>query len=112
MKNTWGNGVLYDKEQTDELLKGQNQFWYSFKSSLLNHFGCNPSRGGGQFHYKSKQFENSVKKNNQAILSANVKVVGTALQVCKMKAAALHFESMLGYLSFCGVDVGNIGHGR
>jgi hypothetical protein len=29
-----------------------------------------------------------------------------------MKAAALAYETMVGLLSYCGADVGNIGHGR
>ena len=29
-----------------------------------------------------------------------------------MKSAALYFEHFLGFLSFTGVDIGNVGHGR
>ncbi|CAB4023381.1 Hypothetical predicted protein [Paramuricea clavata] len=32
--------------------------------------------------------------------------------VCKMKAAGVAYETMVGFLSSCGADVGNIGHGR
>ena len=94
------------------LIEGGNQTWYSFKSSITDHISCNPKRGGGNFHFKSKQFEAAQEKQYMSTLSATTKVVGCALQVCKIKAAATHFETLVGFLSFCGVDVGNIGHGR
>jgi hypothetical protein len=41
----------------------------------------------------------------------NTNLVAAGVQVCKMKAAAMNYESMVGFLSSCGADVGNVGHG-
>ncbi len=45
-------------------------------------------------------------------IDINVKLVAAGIEVCKMKSAGSSHESLVAFLSFCGVDVGNIGHGR
>ena len=45
-------------------------------------------------------------------MSVNANVVVTAIETCKVKSAAASFESLLGLVSICGADIGNIGHGR
>jgi len=112
LKNCWGNGITYDEEKTAHLVNGENQLWYSFKTSLLEHLACNPKRSGGDFHFKAKQFEAAQQRKTKSNIQANTNVVTAGIEVCKMKSAACSFESMLGFMSFCRVDVGNIGHGR
>ena len=94
------------------LLSGGNQIWYSFKSSLIEHLKYHLTRSGGQFHFKAKQFEYKTKKLENETIQANTIVVSAAIEVAKMKTAALSFEHFLGFLTFSGVDVGNIGHSR
>ncbi|CAB4027232.1 Hypothetical predicted protein, partial [Paramuricea clavata] len=45
-------------------------------------------------------------------MDINTNLVSAAIQVCKMKSAGMAYETMVGFLSSCGADVGNIGHGR
>ena len=53
-----------------------------------------------------------MKKSEEKLLHANIAVVSAGIEACKVKTAARSFESLIAFLSFCGVDVGNIGHGR
>ena len=109
---SWGHGLIYDQRKTDSLISGSNQDWYSFKSAIWDHMSCSSIRNGGQFHMKSLQHmfkDNKRKARNTAV---NVKLVSAGIEVCKMKAAASHYESVVSLLSFCNADVGNIGHGR
>ena len=102
----------YDKSKTDLLLQGSNQVWYHFKQALKEHVNCSSKRSGGQVHLKAKQFAVSMKKKETERMNTNANVVAAALETCKMKSAALSFESLLGLVSFCGSDIGNIGHSR
>ena len=111
-KLTFGNGILYTENRKEKLLSGGNQCWYNFKSSLQEHLGCNSERNGGKFHFKSKQYEVKMKKSEEKLLHANIAVVSAGIEACKVKTIARSFESLVAFLSFCGVDVGNIGHGR
>ena len=95
LKNIWGNGVLYDEDKTMLLIEGGNQTWYSFKSSIIDHISCNPKRGGGNFHFKSKQFEAAQEKQFMSTLSATTKVVGCALQVCAVHVPNNQFSKKL-----------------
>jgi hypothetical protein len=113
IKNSWGNGLTYNAENTKKLMSGENQiYWYSFKESLSEHLSCHPHRSGGQFHLKAKQYQAIQKKKKIAQVNSNMTVVSAGIEVCKMKAAGSTFENMIGLLSFCGANVGNIGHGR
>ncbi len=109
---SWGNGIQYDKSKTDLLLQGSNQIWYHFKQVLKEHVNCSSKRSGGQMHLKAKQFAVSMKKKETECINTNANVVAAALETCKMKSAALSFESLLALVSFCGSEIGNIGHGR
>ena len=96
----------------EALVSGGNQDWYNFKRALTDHVSCSSIRSGGHEHFKAKQYEIKERKRNAQNLKVNTNLVSAAIQVCKMKAAALNYENMIGFLSFCGSDVGAIGHGR
>mgnify|MGYP002803991543 CR=1 FL=1 len=102
----------YDKSKTDMLLQGSNQVWYHFKQALKEHVNYSSKRSGGQMHLKAKQFAVAMKKKETESMNTNANVVGAGLETCKMKSAALSFESLLVLVTFCGSDIGNIGHGR
>ena len=102
----------YTKSKTDLLLQGSNQVWYHFKQGLKEHVNCSSKQSGGQVHLKAKQFAVSMKKKETEHMNTNAKVAAAALETCKMKSAALSFKSLLGLVSFCGSDIGNIGHSR
>ena len=93
-------------------MSGCNQAWYSFKSSMVEHLGCSSVRSGGQEHYNAKQFVLKEKQFQKRNMDMNTTLVAAAIQVCKMKAAGSSYERLVGFLSLCGSDVGNIGHGR
>lgn len=112
MKNPWATGVAYDNDKAEKLYNGGNQIWYSFKDAIIDHLSCHPTRNAGQCHLKAKLFRSQQERENKQRLSTNMNVVSAGLQVIKMKAAALQFESMIALLSLCGSEVGNIGHGR
>ena len=93
-------------------MNGGNQQWFSFKNSLIEHVGCSSSCSGGQEHFKAKQHAMKDEKMNERNMAINTNLVSAAIQICKMKAAGLGYETIVGFLSYCGADVGNIGHGR
>ena len=96
----------------EALVAEGNQHWYNFKRSLTDHISCSSIRSGGHEHFKAKQYEIRERKRNAENIKINTNLVSAAIQVCKMKAPALNYESMIGFLSFCGSDVESIGHGR
>ena len=103
---------MYEKEKAQCLMAGKNQLWYHFKSALIEHIGCSSSRSGGQEHFKAQQYAIKEKETKARLVDVNTNLVSAGIQVCKMKAASSAYETMVGFLSFCGADVGNIGHGR
>ena len=62
----------------------------------------------------SKPFKHAIKekKIKARNMDVNTNLVSAAVQVCKIKAASMAYKSMVGSISSCGADVGNIGHGR
>eukprot|EP00794_Sanderia_malayensis_P018527 gene18527-20387_t len=60
------------------------------------------SHGSGRI-YDREKYESFINGKNQLC---------AGIEVCKMKSAASHFESLVGFFSFCGADVGHLGHGR
>ncbi|XP_046847235.1 uncharacterized protein LOC124440832 [Xenia sp. Carnegie-2017] len=61
---------------------------------------------------KALQYHLSQKQRKERNIDTNVKLVSAGIEICKIKTAALSYESLVAFLSFCGVDVGTIGHGR
>lgn len=103
---------MYAKEKTEAIMVGGNQTWYSFKKSMIEHLGCSSLRSGGQEHYKAKKFALKEMKMQKKITGINTTLVSAAIHTCKIKAAGMAYERMVGFLSYAGVDVGNLGHGR
>lgn len=92
--------------------KGKNQDWYSFKSALCEHMSCSSIRSGGQLHMSALQHKFQVERRALRNNSVIINIINAGIEVCKMKAAATHFESVITLLSICQADVGNLGHGR
>lgn len=93
-------------------MNGGNQQWYSFKNAMIEHLGCSSIRNGGNEHFKAKKYimkESKMQKRNKNV---NTNLVSAAIQVCTMKSAGMSYENLIGFLSACGADIGNIGHGR
>ena len=110
--NTFAVGISVNKEKVEALIAGGNQKWYSFKSMMLDHVGCSTARNGDFSHYKAlvaQKQSRKIKNTVQSIVSSQLK---GALTVVKVKAASLHYENIIGSLQSCGVNIGNIGHGR
>ena len=87
--NSFGGGILIEKERLEKFITGSNQAWYSMKNMAVEHGSCSTLRNGGVTHYKALVDE---KKRNT--LKATVKQVvcnqlKSALLVVKMKAASL-----------------------
>ncbi len=110
--NSWSTGIVYSKEKMVKLIAGSNQEWYNFKQSLTEHLNCHPTRSSGQSHLKAKQYVLGKRKKHARCCETNNNIIAAAISTCKMKASALSYESMLGLMSFCGANVGDIGHGR
>ncbi|XP_078482773.1 uncharacterized protein LOC144743278 isoform X2 [Ciona intestinalis] len=110
--NTLSTGLEIPEERMKHLVSGNNQTWYSLKSMLIEHASCSSKRNGGLSHHKALIW----KKKNSRIRSKITEIVAnqlsSALITIKVKAATLHYESMISFLHCCGSDVGNIGHGR
>ncbi|XP_046862665.1 uncharacterized protein LOC124456224 [Xenia sp. Carnegie-2017] len=110
--NSWGLGLIYDVARTEKYSQGSNQEWYSLKNRILEHVNCSSTRNAGQFHMKALQYHLSQKQRKERNIDTNVKLVSAGIEICKIKTAPLSYESLVAFLSFCGVDVGTIGHGR
>ena len=110
--SSWGHGLTYERQKTEHLMAGGNQQWYSFKNALIEHIGCSSIRSGGQEHFKAKQHAMKERKIQARNMDVNTNLFSAGIQVCKMKAAGMAYETMVSFLSSCGADVGNIGHGR
>ena len=82
------------------------------ENSLNEHLTCHSSRKGGSMHLKARRYENDRTTKLKTKNHVDTNVVSTALTVCKMKAAASSFESMIGLLAMCDANVCSIGHGR
>ena len=108
---TWGSGIIFDTNKVGLLTTGGNQTWYSFKMSLREHHLCSSLCSGSQVHLKAKQHYLKSLQHEGKRLDIITNDVASALEVCKIKSAALLFEPVLGLVSFCGGEIGNIGHG-
>ena len=82
------------------------------KNNITEHMSCSSIQSGGQFHATALQHMLQEKQRKARHTSVTVNIVSAGVEVCKMKSAALHFESMLSFLAFCQADIGNIGHSR
>lgn len=107
--SSWGSGLVFDKEKTEQLMNGKNQQWLSLKNALIEHLGCSSIRSGGQEHFKAMKYSMKEQKTQKRINDVNTNLVSAPIEVCKMKSAGLSYEHLIGFLSACGVD---IGHGR
>lgn len=79
---------------------------------MVEHLCCSSLRSGGQEHFRAKQHVLKEKKFLKKSKEINTTLVGAAIQVCRMKAAGMAYERLIGFLSLVGANVGNIGHGR
>jgi hypothetical protein len=104
--------IKENKEKTEKLMNGKDQQWYSLKNDLIENLGCSSIRSGGQEHFKAKKYSMKEQKAQKRITDVNTNLVSAAIQVCKMKSAGLSYEHLIGFLSACGADIGDIGHGR
>ncbi len=104
--------MVYCKEKTTKLITGSNQDWYNLKKSLIEHISCHPTRSSGQTHLKAKQYVLKERKRHAKCCDINNNIIAAAIAVCKMKAAASSYETMVELLSFCGAEIGDICHGR
>lgn len=109
---SWSTGHIYDFAKSENLMRGKNQQWFSFKHSLIEHYSCSTTRSAGQEHFKAKQFEIREKRLLGRNTQINFNLMSAAITVCKTKAAALQYETMVGLLSLCEADVGDLCHGR
>ena len=96
---SWGGWLIYEKQKTEALMAGRNQHWYCFKNAMIEHIGCSSLKNGGQEHFKVKQQMMVEKKKKRRVMHVNTNLISSAIQVCKMKAAGMSFESMVGFLS-------------
>ena len=79
---------------------------------MIEHLSCDAKRSAGQAHFQSSNFQLKQRKKENEFVKINTNVVSAAIHTCKSKSSALSFESQIALLSFCGVKVGNICHGR
>ena len=74
--------------------------WYSFKNALCEHMSCSSTQSGGQFHVKALQHRMKEERKNAKNMPVYVNVIGAGIEVCKMKASASKFESIIAFLAF------------
>ena len=103
---------MFEMKKTECLINGAHQQWYSLKNSMIEDLGCSSIRTGGQEHSKAKKYAMKEQKTQKRNKDVNTNLVSAAIQICKMKSAGMSYESLIGFLSACGADIGNIGHGR
>jgi uncharacterized protein YjhX (UPF0386 family) len=103
-------GLFLDKRTTHQLIEGGNQTWYRQKKSCMDHLCL--SDEGSKVHKTAMESYKREKEIMKRKASATSNIFRAAITDLKLGAAARHFETMISFLACCGVDVGNIGHGR
>jgi hypothetical protein len=107
---TLGNGLFLDKRTTRQLIEGGNQTWYRQKKSCMDHLCL--SGESSKVHKTAMETYQREKEMMKRKASATGNIFRAAITDLKLGAAARNFETMISFLACCGVDVGNIGHGR
>ena len=98
------------KESTRLLIKGHNQTWYRQKCLCIDHVCL---IGGGSLTHKKAMVEYNKKlKQNERITTTAGNIFRAAIVDLKLGAAGMQLETLISFLSCCGVDVGSIGHSR
>ena len=107
---TLSSGIFVKKESTRLLIKGQNQTWYRQKCLCIDHMCL---IGGGSLTHKKAMVEYNKKlKQNERITTTAGNIFRAAIVDLKVGAAGMQLETLISFLSCCGVDVGSIGHSR
>ena len=107
---TLATGLEMKSPRLDNLNKGHNQAWYTFKNLIINHLKNDP------VHLDAIKVQNSSDEQSKSSKLRSFAVsenhVRTAIAAVQMKSAGRHFETLLGFLNASGGDVGDIGHSR
>ena len=107
---TLGTGLFLKKNTTPLLIEGHNKTWYRQKNNCMNHLclvGDESTR-----HNKAMELYKREAMQMKKETTAACNIFRAAIIDLKLGAAAKNFESLISFLVCCGVDVGNIGHGR
>ena len=105
---TLATSIFFTKDQTRELITGENQYWYKKKNSCINHL-CLTGHG-----FKThKQATNEYKKECKKELcpkQITKNIFRVAITDLTLAAASKHFKTLLSLLACCDTNMGNIGH--
>ena len=110
--NTFSTGIALNKDKVEALVLGHNQTWYNYKRMILDHVECSTTRNWGLSHYRALVAQKQISKIYEKLKLVMSNQLHAALTVVKTKTASLHYENMIGLLSSCGSEVGNLGHGK
>ena len=107
---TLSSGIFVKKESTRLLIKGHNQTWYRQKCLCIDHMCL---IGGGSMTHKKAMVEYNKKlQQNERITTTAGNIFRATIVDLKLGAAGKQLETLISFLSCCGVDVGSIGHSR
>ena len=107
---TLSSGIFVKKESTRLLIKGHNQTWYRQKCLCIEHMCL---IGGGSMTHKKAMVEYNKKlQQNERITTTAGNIFRATIVDLKLGAAGKQLETLISFLSCCGVDVGSIGHSR
>ena len=105
-------GIWHGQHKTEQYIMGGNADWRLLKSTLRSHLlGISTTAHGRQHFTASKELE-EIERRKETALSITKTLVKCMITDVKMKAASIHYETLLALLDDCGVNVGQRIHSR
>ncbi|CAB3986892.1 Hypothetical predicted protein [Paramuricea clavata] len=105
---TLATGLIISVERTISFLEGGCQEFYNLKTTIKSHIML----GRGQFHYEALKHDQEKSKRMARARAVTENLIRIALSIVNVKAAALHYETLVASHQLTGSDVGEFSHGQ
>jgi hypothetical protein len=109
-RDALGTGLFLKDETTQKLIEGHNKTFFRQKNICINHLCLVGDES--KTHNKAMELYKREAKLMEKKTAAVSNIFRTAIVDLKLGAAAKNFEALLSFLACCGVDIGDIRHGR
>ncbi len=107
---TLATGMFMSRQKTRLLLTGHNTTWYHLKNSCFEHLSLIGT--GSITHKRAMDNYKKISEIDAKRSMASKNIFRCAIVDLKLNAAGTHLETLISFLAQCGVNVGNVGHGR
>eukprot|EP00795_Rhopilema_esculentum_P009842 gene9842-18420_t len=102
--------LAFEDDETRANIVGHNATWHHQKGTCVEHLCL--IKGGSKLHEKAMENHKKEVKMNEKKSTAAMNIFRAAIVDVKIRAAGVHFETLLPFLALCSVNVGSIGHSR